>query len=330
MTTELLTPDTVLAYLISKRIISPDETAEVEVLTGGVSNIVLAISTKNKKMVLKQALAELLVAQKWEADQRRAIVEAHAIELFHKLSPDQVPDLLFLDSERFILILERVPLGSSVWKTDLLDGVINPDVAGVLGKTLAQWHNFGESDKEARLQFMEDSLFEQLRVTPFYRAVMDKNPDLQPVISNLINEITTVKITLVHGDFSPKNIMATTDHLPIVLDFEVAHIGNPVFDLAFLLAHLLCKIIRATQPDEKDLLVETAKQFMASYQQTTRLSVAASLPRHIALIALARVEGVSPVNYLDAPAQQRLVALTKSALLDSDMTVTGLLESAAK
>jgi aminoglycoside phosphotransferase (APT) family kinase protein len=124
--------------------------------------------------------------------------------------------------------------------------------------------------------------------------------------------------------------METTDHRPIVLDFEVAHIGNPVFDLAFLLAHLLCKIIRATQPDEKDLLVETAKQFIASYQQTTRLSVAASLPHHIALIALARVEGVSPVNYLDESAQQRLVALTKSALLDSGMTVTGLLESAAK
>jgi len=59
MTTELLTPDTVLAYLISKGIISPDETAEVEVLTGGVSNIVLAITTARKKMVLKQALSEL-------------------------------------------------------------------------------------------------------------------------------------------------------------------------------------------------------------------------------------------------------------------------------
>ena len=187
MTTELLTPDTVLAYLISKRIISPDETAEVEVLTGGVSNIVLAISTKNKKMVLKQALAELLVAQKWEADQRRAIVEAHAIELFHKLSPDQVPDLLFLDSERFILILERVPLGSSVWKTDLLNGQIDPNVASVLGTTLAQWHNFGEENKNARTQFMEDSLFEQLRIDPFYRFVSAKNEKLKPLIDNLIS-----------------------------------------------------------------------------------------------------------------------------------------------
>ena len=171
MSTELLTEDTVVSYLIDKGIISTADKAEVEVLTGGVSNVVLAITTSDKKLVLKQALAELKVAEKWEADQRRAIVEANAIALFHKLSPYQVPNLVFLDPERFILILDRVPVGSTVWKTDLLDGVINPDVAGVLGKTLAQWHNFGQTNKEARLQFMEDSLFEQLRVDPFYRFV---------------------------------------------------------------------------------------------------------------------------------------------------------------
>ncbi|MSY58282.1 MAG: phosphotransferase, partial [Actinobacteria bacterium] len=211
MSTELLTEDTVLSYLIEKEIISATDEAEVEVLTGGVSNVVLAITTKDKKMVLKQALAELMVAQKWEADQRRAIVEANAIALFHKLSPNQVPNLVFLDPERFILILDRVPVGSTVWKSDLLSGVINPDVAHVLGTTLAQWHNFGEKDKAARMQFMEDSLFEQLRIDPFYRFVAAKNELLNPVITRLINELEGDKTTIVHGDFSPKNIMVGMD-----------------------------------------------------------------------------------------------------------------------
>ncbi len=114
MSTELLTEDTVLSYLIEKGIITAKDQAEVEVLTGGVSNVVLAITTAEKKLVLKQALAELKVAEKWEADQRRAIVEANAIALFHRLSPDQVPNLVFLDPERFILILDRVPVGSTV------------------------------------------------------------------------------------------------------------------------------------------------------------------------------------------------------------------------
>jgi len=312
MTTELLTPDTVLAYLISKGIISPDETAEVEVLTGGVSNIVLAITTAHKKMVLKQALAELKVAQKWEADQRRAIVEAHAIELFHRLSPDQVPALLFLDSQRFILILERVPIGSSVWKTDLLHGHIDPHIASVLGTTVAQWHNFGQDNESARTQFMEDSLFEQLRIDPFYRFVSAKNEPLTPVITRLIDELESDKTTIVHGDFSPKNMMVDADNQVYILDFEVTHVGNPIFDLAFLLAHLLCKTFRTDDATEKELLSECANQFVASYQVIR--PIAPSLSLHTALIALARVEGKSPVDYLDKDKQIALVAYTKDNL----------------
>jgi 5-methylthioribose kinase len=312
MSTELLTSDTVLTYLIEKKIISASDQAEVEVLTGGVSNVVLAITTKNQKMVLKQALAELMVAQKWEADQRRAIVEANAIALFHKLSPDQVPNLVFLDPERFILILDRVPVGSTVWKSDLLDGVINPDIAEVLGTTLAQWHNFGEKDKEARLQFMEDSLFEQLRIDPFYRFVAAKNDALKPVISKLINELEGDKTTIVHGDFSPKNIMVGMDDQVYILDFEVTHVGNPVFDLAFLLAHLLCKKFRTDEPLEEKLLGASAERFINAYEEIRPID--SSLSLHTALIALARVEGKSPVNYLDSNKQSALVSYTKDIL----------------
>ena len=312
MSTELLTSDTVLTYLIEKKIISASDQAEVEVLTGGVSNVVLAITTKNQKMVLKQALAELMVAQKWEADQRRAIVEANAIALFHKLSPDQVPNLVFLDPERFILILDRVPVGSTVWKSDLLDGVINPDIAEVLGTTLAQWHNFGEKDKEARMQFMEDSLFEQLRIDPFYRFVAAKNDALKPVISKLINELEGDKTTIVHGDFSPKNIMVGMDDQVYILDFEVTHVGNPVFDLAFLLAHLLCKKFRTDEPLEEKLLGASAERFINAYEVIRPID--SSLSLHTALIALARVEGKSPVNYLDSNKQSALVSYTKDIL----------------
>lgn len=316
MSTELLTSDTVLAYLIEKKIISASDQAEVEVLTGGVSNVVLAITTKNQKMVLKQALAELMVAQKWEADQRRAIVEANAIALFHKLSPEQVPSLIFLDPERFILILDRVPVGSTVWKSDLLGGVINPDVAAVLGTTLAQWHNFGETDKVARLQFMEDSLFEQLRIDPFYRFVAAKNEVLKPVISKLINELEGDKTTIVHGDFSPKNIMIGMNDQVYILDFEVTHVGNPVFDLAFLLAHLLCKKFRTDEPLEEKLLSACAERFISAYEAIC--PIASSLSLHTALIALARVEGKSPVNYLYTGKQSALVSYTKDILGKGD------------
>ena len=314
MSVELLTEDTVVAYLQSRGVISASEKATVEILTGGVSNVVLAIQTQSKDLVLKQALAELKVATKWEADQRRAIVEAHAIETFHALSPDQVPALVDYDPELFTLVLERVPHSATVWKSDLLDGTIYPEIGAKLGHTLATWHNFGRHSQDARDKFSEDLLFEQLRITPFYETVAGKNAELSPKIMTLVDELKSEKPTLVHGDFSPKNIMIGADRDVYILDFEVTHTGNPVFDLAFLTAHLLCKFYREQDLGKRALLRQTAHDFLTAYDQESEVAHSQTLAWHTALIALARVEGTSLVNYLDETAQGRLAKLCKSAL----------------
>ncbi len=300
----------------------------MEVLTGGVSCVVLAVASDEREIVVKQALPELKTKAKWVADQRRAIVEAEAMLVYQSITPDSVPELLDCDEANFTLTMSRLPNTCTNWKQDMLEGRIHPEMGEKLGKILAQWHNATAVDSAIKAKFMEGELFEQLRVSPFYRAVAAKNPNLQQVINSLIEEITNEKIALVHGDFSPKNILATSDHSPIVLDFEVAHTGNPVFDLGFICAHLLCKTIRTNNSGEKEALISTANRFLDSYRQNCDLTITESLPLHVALIALARVEGVSPVNYLDESAQQQLVAITKSALLDSTMTFEQLFENA--
>ena len=322
MEKELLNESTVVAYLTKRGIISGS--AEVEELTGGVSNVVLGVKSGAKDLVLKQALPQLKVAAVWKADQRRAIVEANGMKLLHSITPENVPDLIDLDPEEFTLTMDRLPRECTVWKTDLLEGVIKASVGKDLGRILATWHNFGANSKESLDAYMEDSLFDQLRVTPFYRAVAKVNPGLDNRIQELITEITTIKITLVHGDFSPKNIMITGTDKPIVLDFEVMHTGNPVFDLGFVSAHLLCKYLRTEDSSQKSLLRETAIAFINSYDQTCNIPVANSLPHHVAVIALARVEGVSPVNYLDESAKARVQSVTKAALANSQITFEGL------
>ena len=313
---ELLTDSSVVDYLIAKAVISSREAVHVEILTGGVSNTVLGITTNTKSWVLKQALPELKVAEKWEADQRRAIVEADALRLFHTLSPKLVPELVFIDPERFVLIMERVPLESTVWKSDLLNDIFYPEVARELGKTLAEWHLFGAKNPKYQAQFMEDSLFEQLRVDPFYRFVSARNPPLQTSIARLIDELESDHSTIVHGDFSPKNIMIDSNHHIYILDFEVMHVGNPIFDLAFLLAHLLCKFFRAENDQIASELSNLAQEFLDAYEQLH--SVGSSLSSHTALIALARVEGKSPVNYLNAKQQEKLQSFTKQVLMISN------------
>lgn len=313
---ELLTDSSVVDYLIAKAVISSREAVHVEILTGGVSNTVLGITTNTKSWVLKQALPELKVAEKWEADQRRAIIEADALRLFHTLSPKLVPELVFIDPERFVLIMERVPLESTVWKSDLLNDIFYPEVARELGKTLAEWHLFGAKNPKYQAQFMEDSLFEQLRVDPFYRFVSARNPPLQTSISRLIDELESDHSTIVHGDFSPKNIMIDSNHHIYILDFEVMHVGNPIFDLAFLLAHLLCKFFRAENDQIASELSNLAQEFLDAYEQLH--SVGSSLSSHTALIALARVEGKSPVNYLNTKQQEKLQSFTKQVLMISN------------
>ncbi len=322
----MLDESSVIPYLTERKLLTGDAT--VEVLTGGVSCVVLAVASDAREIVVKQALPELKTKAKWVADQRRAIVEAEAMRVYQSITPDSVPELLDCDAANFTLTMSRLPNTCTNWKQDMLKGRIHPEMGEKLGKILAKWHNTTAVDEAIKAKFMEGELFEQLRVSPFYRAVAAKNPNLQAVINSLIEEITTEKIALVHGDFSPKNILATSDHSPIVLDFEVAHTGNPVFDLAFVSAHLLCKTIRTQSPNEKAAITKTAVNFLSSYHEDTRISIAKTLPQHVALIALARVEGVSPVNYLDEPAQQKLVALTNAALLDSTMTYEQLFEGA--
>jgi 5-methylthioribose kinase len=269
------------------------------------------------------------VSEKWEADQRRAIVEADALSLFNQLSPDQVPKLVFLDPVRFILVLERVPVGSTVWKSDLLAGVINPDIGAKLGKTLATWHNYGQENPQVKLKFMEDALFDQLRIDPFYRFVAAKNPHIEVAIRKLINELEADKTTIVHGDFSPKNIMVAMNDEIYILDFEVAHVGNPVFDLAFLIAHLVCKFFRTDDRLHAKLLANTAAAFVKEYEKIRPISP--SVAKHAALIALARVEGKSPVNYLSVEQQRKLQSFTKAILgNNANLAVAQLFEMSAK
>jgi 5-methylthioribose kinase len=267
---ELLDQATVVAYLKKRKIFSPHSIPFVEILTGGVSNVVLSISGEGKDLVLKQALPELRVATKWPADQRRAMVEARAIEAH-------------------------------------------------LGQILGLWHRKSAADSAILQEFREDTLFEQLRIRPFYRTIAAKHESISERISMLIAELVEDKSCLVHGDYSPKNILAEGKSNVMVLDFEVAHTGNPVFDLGFFLAHLLCKYEFFLEQKEKIALRNAANAFINAYEESFGQASSVSLPWHVAAIGLARVDGQSPVNYLDTAAQERLRRRTL-AILRSEST----------
>ncbi len=305
MTAELLDENSVTAYVIEQGLFSSSSKVDVQLLTGGVSNVVIALCAEGKEYVLKQALPQLRVKSTWLADPRRAIVEARALDVLHAITPERVPRLRYLDPDRFVVVLDRADSRCTNWKEDLLSGKISADVAHQLGETVGSWHKSSSTNPELLNEFIEDELFEQLRINPFYRSLATIHTDIAPLLQKLIDELEGNRTSLVHGDFSPKNILVTHENHAIVLDFEVAHTGNPVFDLAFLLGHFLCKQEHLDNDRDRNCLALCASSFISAYQNSYH-SPDPSLAWHLATIALARVDGVSPAGYLDWQGQNRV------------------------
>ena len=105
--------------------------------------------------------------------------------------------------------------------------------------------------------------------------------------------------TLVHGDYSPKNVLIHNDKL-ILLDHEVIHFGDPAFDLGFGMTHLLSKAHHL--PRMRSAFAQAALDFWTQYRSTLgEPPFAASLEtyavRHALGCLLARVAGRSPLEY---------------------------------
>jgi 5-methylthioribose kinase len=306
---DLLTAESAAAYLRARGVIG-DDPATADELGGGVSNVVLAVTSGDRRLVLKQALPRLRVESEWLAKRERALAEGRALAIAHRvLPPGSVPEVLDVDPDRFALTIERAPEGWLTWKERLFAGDVDLAVAGSLGELLATWHR-GTSDVE----FDEWDSFEQLRVDPYYRETARRHPALATAILGYADAMRERRACLVHGDFSPKNILVGDPGLWMI-DLEAAHRGDPAFDVAFLLNHLLLKAIAF--PATQDALLDCAERFDTSYRASLP-PFAASSPDyvlgHVACLMLARVDGKSPAEYLDPSAQERTRALAISLL----------------
>jgi len=320
---EALRPDTAAAYLRSRGLLIgqiPDGVRAVE-LTGGVSGTVITVEAGGHRWVVKQALPELKVAATWQADPARAETEAAAMRLFNDITPLHTPVLLDSDPDRHILTMSCAPASWVPWKEQLLaehlDACATRATAGALGGLLGRWHSqsapSGHLHSQAnRNPFMDLDPFEQLRVTPFYRKVAAVHPQVATAVDTCIHELLNQRECLVHGDFSPKNVLVGASGW-WMLDFEVAHLGAPVFDVAFLLSHLLLKA--AARPQHARTLRLAAEDFQGQYRTARHRRLCwPTLAAHVACLLLARIDGVSPVSYLAEDAREKVRDVALAAL----------------
>lgn len=290
---------------------------EVTVLTGGVSGETFLVETAPSRIVVKRALSRLRVAGEWTAKPERAMTEAHALELLHSLTPDRTPELRDVDPLCHTIVMTAAPAGWPVWKSVLLGDAPDPagvtETAGALGTVLGTWHARTWHDRQVASRFNDYEAFEQLRISPFHRTVAAAHPAVAARVDACARELLTRRDCLVHGDFSPKNVLVGSSGL-MVLDFEVAHFGAAVFDLAFLQCHLVLKALH--MPSRAAELAGAARRFAGSYEGACRHPVR-RIGWHTACLLLARVDGLSPAGYL-SPATSEAVRRLALGLLAAD------------
>lgn len=315
----LLRQESVVAYLRDLGVL-PASDARVTPLGGGVSNVVLRVQGAGLDIVVKQALPMLRVEEEWLASVERLRAEVACLQfLSAHLPPGSVPDLVFYDRARFAYGMTMVPDHFRTWKEELLGGRIRLAVAERVGRLLGEIHGLTWERRRIGDTFDDLEPFHQLRVDPYYRTVADRHAEVSGQIRDLIGLMEANRRSLVHGDYSPKNILVDGGR-PVLLDYEVAHYGDPAFDTGFLVNHLFLKAVHV--PGARPALRDAVRAFWAGYGQALGshlgplpADLEARTVRHLGALQLARIDGKSPAEYVRAPAEKDTVRQLGKRLL---------------
>src|SRR5688572_23871594 len=209
-------PDQLLAYLRNTGRLETREEPRFQALSGGVSNrTVLITRPSGEQWVMKQALAKLRVQVDWFSSPERIHREAMGLRWLSQLAPpDTIPALLFEDHEHHLLAMQAVPQPHVNWKTLLLAGDLQSQHVEQFARLLGAIHRRAwERRAEVAPAFADRSFFESLRVEPYYSYTATQLPAAASFIEALIADTRARLLTLVHGDYSPKNILIYENRL---------------------------------------------------------------------------------------------------------------------
>lgn len=323
-----LTPENADSYLRNLEIISENERVEKFSLGGGVSNRVIQVKTNSNCYVLKQPLKNLDVNADWPADIDRIHNEAAAARVYNCICGNirraHTPKVVNQSHEDDIVVFTCVPSSARMWKQDLLKKTVDNDISKMIGTLLGNVHNITAGNSELQEEFADKTPFKQLRIDPYHRTIAQRHSDVAKIIHNEIDRLLQVDKTLVHGDYSPKNILVSQTQPTNVwaLDFEVAHWGDPAFDTAFMLNHLFIKSVYNNECRED--YVDAIESFWTEYNEAVPWNIEKATVTELAILMLARVDGKSPVEYIESNSTADVLRATaKHVLKENISTIDG-------
>lgn len=330
-TLDIERPEALLAYLRATGRIGERERVNIRPLSGGVSNRTMLVERESgESWVLKQALGRLRVEVEWLSDPERVHREALAMRWLARLTPaGSVPELLFEDHQHHLLAMRAVPHPHENWKAMLLAGRLEGAHVEQFGRLLGTIHRRSwERRDEVAEVFGDRGYFETLRIEPYFGYAASQLPRMAAFLEGVIDSVRGRRLALVHGDYSPKNVLVWQGRL-VLLDHETIHFGDPAFDLGFSLTHLLSKA---------NHLVHLRAEFAAAagahwraYREALGEDVpwAADLEVHAVRLTIAcliaRVAGRSRLEYLDDRSRRAQLESACRAATDPPATIEALI-----
>lgn len=300
-------------YLRTLNVVPAGATVVVRPLGGGISAIVLLAEWDGRAVVVKQPRAELAVEEEWVFDRARAVVESDCLSVLAERMPGAAPELVFADIDRFVLGMTAAPPGGVLWRDEHEQGVVDPGHTEQAARLLGRLHATTAGDAALAERFAAQWPLLQGRVEPYHRATARRHPELAARIEEEVARLLETRRCLVHGDFSPKNLIAYRDRM-LMLDFEVAHWGDPAFDVAFLLALVLIDGIRHGDAS----FTEQAVRFWELYSADAGAPGAepADVVAELGCIVLARIDGKSRLPGLTNAVAERARGYARTLLTD--------------
>ncbi len=286
-------------------------------LTGGVSSDIYLVEAGERRFCVKRALPKLRVAAVWEAPIERNAAEAAWMRAVVRWLPRAVPRVLGEDAKAGLFAMDYLaPADHPLWKTELLAGRVEPEFAAAVGRDLAVIHARSAGDPSVAAAFANDDTFEAIRIEPYLRSTGRAHAALAPRFDALAQTTMATKCALIHGDVSPKNILIGPRG-PVFLDAECAWFGDPAFDLAFCLNHLLLKGARdgADRARYGAAFSALAGAYLAEVDWESADGLEARAAALLPALFLARIDGKSPVEYLTLESERASVRRVAAPLI---------------
>ena len=313
-------PDAGIVHALERAgLVDDPRQARFEALAGGVSSDIWKVTTPARTFCVKRALPRLKVAAIWEAPVERNRYEVAWCRVVHGFLPDAAPEILFHDEREMLFAMPYLdPAQYRLWKAQLRDGRCDPADAAEVGRRLACIHAVSARDPSLAVLFPPNAIFHAIRLEPYLEATAMAHPDLRETLFGLSRRTGAIRVALVHGDVSPKNILLGPRG-PVFLDAECACLGDPAFDLAFCLNHMLLKCM--WNPGARALFWRSFEALAGAYMALVDWEDPAAFESRVASLLpglfLARVDGKSPVEYITGEDQRAPVRRCARTLLQS-------------